>query len=164
MALDEMAWKYNHCQYSFLPHYQLVEHDFESFGSSDIVINPQSPGLIQNVESKGNFRNITKTILVDISVKPGVVENLHMGQSCSASELGSYMVLFKEFSDIFALTYEEIPGIDPSIVVHDIRSYPDAKLVRKKLHQVHPQKETTIKEEIEKLLKARFVYPVPLIN
>ena len=55
-----------------------------------------------------------------------------------------------------------MPRIDPSIIFHDIRTYPDTKLVRQKLRQVHPRKVTAIKEEIEKLLKAIFIYPIPL--
>ena len=55
-------------------------------------------------------------------------------------------------------------GIDPSIVVHEIKTYPMAKPVRKKLRKFHPQKATAIKAEIEKLLKARFIYPIPLIE
>ena len=53
-------------------------------------------------------------------------------------------------------------GIDPSIVVHEIKTYPTAKPVRHKLRQVHPRKVAAIKAEIEKLLKAGFIYPVPL--
>ena len=53
-------------------------------------------------------------------------------------------------------------GNDPSIVVHEIKTYPTAKPVRQKLRQVHPTKATAIKAEIEKLLKASFIYPVPL--
>ena len=67
------------------------------------------------------------------------------------------MTLFKEFRDVFAWTYEEMPGIDPSIVVHEIKTYPDAKLVRQKLQQLHPRKEAAIKEEVEKLLRAGFI-------
>ena len=52
-------------------------------------------------------------------------------------------------------------GIDPSIVVHEIKTYPTAKPVRQKIRQVHPCKVVAIKAEIEKLLKARFIYPVP---
>ena len=55
-----------------------------------------------------------------------------------------------------------MPGIDPSIVVHEIKTYPTAKPVRKKLRQVHPRKAIAIKAEIEKLLKAGFIYPIPL--
>ena len=57
-----------------------------------------------------------------------------------------------------------MPGIDPSIVVHDIKAYPTAKPVRQKLWQVHPRKDEAIKDEVEKLLKAGFIYPVPLTN
>ena len=53
-------------------------------------------------------------------------------------------------------------GIDPPIIVHDIKTYPDAKLVCQKLWQVHPRKAATIKEEVEKLLKVGFIYPMPL--
>ena len=53
-------------------------------------------------------------------------------------------------------------GIDPFIMVHEIKTYPSAKLVRKKPRQVHPRKAAAIKDEIEKLLKAGFIYPVPL--
>ena len=52
--------------------------------------------------------------------------------------------------------------INPSIVVHEIKTYPTTKPVRKKLRQLHPQKSVAIKDEIEKLLKAGFIYPVPM--
>ena len=55
-----------------------------------------------------------------------------------------------------------MPGINPSIVVHKIRTYPTEKPVRQKLRQVHPQKVVAIKAEVEKLLKARFIYPIPM--
>ena len=52
-------------------------------------------------------------------------------------------------------------GIVPKIVEHEITVYPDAKPIRKKLHPVNPRKET-IKVEVEKLLKANFIYPIHL--
>ncbi len=55
-----------------------------------------------------------------------------------------------------------MPGIDPTIVIHEIKTYPDAKSVRQCLHPVHPWKAITIKAEIEKLLKAGFIYPFTL--
>ena len=70
---------------------------------------------------------------VDISMKPGVSENIFIGQNSSPEEVQTYMTLFKEFRDVFAWTYEEMPGIDPSIVVHEIKTYPDAKPFRQKL-------------------------------
>ena len=53
-------------------------------------------------------------------------------------------------------------GIDPSIVVHEIKTYPMAKPIKQKLRQVHPRKAATIKSEVKRLLKAGFIYLVPL--
>ena len=99
---------------------------------------------------------------VDISVKPGVLENISIGENSSYEEFNTYTTLFKEFRDVFAWTYEEMPRIDPSIVVHEIKTYPDANPVCQKLRQVHPRKAAAIKEEVEKLLKDGFIYPIPL--
>ena len=101
---------------------------------------------------------------IDISAKPDTIEHVHVGQNCSVDESKAYKVLFKELCDIFSRSYEEMPGIDPSIVFHEIKTYPTTKPVRKKIRQVHPRKAATIKAEIEKLLKAGFIYPVPLME
>ena len=53
-------------------------------------------------------------------------------------------------------------GIDLSIVVHEIKTYPMVKPVQQKLRQVHPRKVAAIKVEVEKLLKEGFIYPIPL--
>jgi hypothetical protein len=69
-----------------------------------------------------------------------------------------------EFHDVFAWSYEEILGIDPRIIEHEITTYPDTKLVGQKLRPVNPWKAATIKAEVEKLLKAGFIYPVQLMQ
>ena len=53
-------------------------------------------------------------------------------------------------------------GIDPCIVEHEIKTYPNAKPVRQHLRVVNPRKALAIKAEIEKLLKSNFIYPIPL--
>jgi hypothetical protein len=90
------------------------------------------------------------------------VENIFVGADCSPEEIQIYTDLFKEFRDVFAWSYEEMPGIDPKIVEHEITTYPDAKPIRQKLHPVNPKKAAAIKIEVEKLLKAGFIYPIHL--
>jgi hypothetical protein len=51
-----------------------------------------------------------------------------------------------------------MPGIDPKIVEHEITMYLDAKPVRQKLRLVNPKKAVAIKVEVEKFLKAGFIY------
>ena len=53
-------------------------------------------------------------------------------------------------------------AIDPSIVQHEIRTYPNAKPVRQKLRPVNPHKAVAMKAEVEKLLKDGFIYPIAL--
>ena len=55
-----------------------------------------------------------------------------------------------------------MPTIDVRIIVHEIKTYAGAKPVRKKLRQIHLKKATAIKVEVLKLLRAGFIYPVPL--
>jgi hypothetical protein len=105
---------------------------------------------------------IFETIPIKISRNLGIVENVFVGAACSPKEIQTYMDLFKEFRDIFAWSYEEMPDIDPKIVEHEITTYPDAKPVRKKIRPINPKKAVAIKIEVEKLLKVGFIYPIHL--
>ena len=49
-------------------------------------------------------------------------------------------------------------------MIHEIKTYPDAKPIRQILHLIHSQKAIAIKAEVEKLLHAGFIYPIPLTD
>jgi len=91
------------------------------------------------------MENISKTIPINISKTPGIVENVLIRADCSPEEIEIYTALFKEFRDVFAWSYEEMPGIDPRIVEHEINTYPNAKHVQPKVHPVNPKKAPIIK-------------------
>jgi hypothetical protein len=55
-----------------------------------------------------------------------------------------------------------MPGIEPRIFEHEIRTYPNAKPIQQRLRAMNPRKAPTIKEKVEKLLNADFIYPIPL--
>jgi hypothetical protein len=112
--------------------------------------------------SKGKMASISPTFMIDISRILGKVENVYIGVDCSSKEIMIYTKILKELFDVFTWSYEEIPGIDPLIVEHDIKTYPDAKHVRQQFIVVNPRKDPAIKEEVEKLLNVGFIYPVPL--
>lgn len=118
----------------------------------------KTPVLVHEVLSEGNMENITTTMPIDISIKLGIVENIHIGVSCSLDEIRVYTDLFKELCDIFAWSYEEMPDIDPAFLVHEIPTYPNMKYVLQQLCLMHPRKAATIKGEVEQLLKAGFIY------
>jgi hypothetical protein len=57
-----------------------------------------------------------------------------------------------------------MPGIDPNIIVHEIKTNQNAKPVRQLLRPVHRHKVVAINIEVEKLLKEGFVYPMALTD
>jgi hypothetical protein len=157
-VIEDTPWDDGHHRsILFMEQHTLVSYQWISTPST-------VPESAHDVFSEGNLSNISPTIPIDMSIKPGIVENVHIGASCSPDEIVTYTSLFKEFHDIFAWSYEEMPGIDPEIVIHEIKTYPDTKLVRQRLRPVHPRKATAIKLEVEKLLKADFIYPVALTD
>jgi hypothetical protein len=103
---------------------------------------------------EGNLSNISPTIPLDISIKPGVVENVHIGAACSDDEVVTYKAIFQEFCDVFAWTYEEMSGIDPDIVVHEIKTYPDAKPIQQRLRLVHHHKPPLLSSKLKNFLKS----------
>jgi hypothetical protein len=161
LSIDDLPWDDNHHQSSFLPPLEEIQ-DIQSVFPPDVTEALQSLILMTDTLSEGNMGNISTTAMIDISIKEGVVENINLGANCTPDEVVSYIALFKEFRDVFAWSYKEMLGIDPSIVIHEIQTYPDAKLVQQKLRSIHPKKVPAIKAEVERLLKYGFIYHVPL--
>ena len=127
MSLDYLPWKDHHHQSSFLPDLAIVENNITSLVHLEIVDMSKSPILTDDVLSEENLGNITLTMFINILENLGVMENIILGQSCSLNEIKAYMALFKEFYDVFTWSYKEMPRIDPSIIVHEIKTYPDIK-------------------------------------
>jgi hypothetical protein len=163
-VMEETPWDNGHHRSILF----LEQHTLENYQRistlSTVVVISIVPGSAHDMFSEGNLSNISPTIPIDISIKPRIVENVHIGASCSQDKIVTYTSLFKEFHDIFFWSYEEIPGIDPTIVVHEIKTYPGTKPIRQCLLPVHPCKVAAIKLEVEKLLKAGFIYPMALIE
>jgi hypothetical protein len=93
---------------------------------------------MHDIYAEGNMVSISPTVTIDISRTPGKVENVNIGADCSPEEILIYTELFKEFRDVFSWSYEEMPGIDPHIVEHEIITYPYSKPIRQCLRSVNP--------------------------
>ena len=65
-----------------------------------------------------------------------------------ADERGSLLRLLRSYLDVFAWSYEDMPGLDPSIVQHHLPLVPHARPVKKKLRRLHPRWSLQVKEEI----------------
>ena len=74
----------------------------------------------------------------------------------------------RSYLDVFAWSYEDMPGLDPSIVQHHLLFMPYARPVKKKLRLLHPRWSLQVKEDIQKELSVGFIsmvqYPKWLAN
>ena len=132
MTLSERPWEDNHHRSSILP--PLDDEDPPLTSMATEVGSTHSPSTSYGISIEGNLRNISKTITIDISVNPGIMEAITIGAKYTQQEILQYKTLFTEFQDVFSWSYEEMPRIDPWIVVHEIKTYAGAKPMRQKLH------------------------------
>ncbi|KAK8586274.1 hypothetical protein V6N13_082087 [Hibiscus sabdariffa] len=65
--------------------------------------------------------------------------------------------LLHEFQDVFAWTYQDMPGLDTDIVVHKLPTRPDCKPVQQKFRRMRTGMLLKIREEVQKQLDASFL-------
>ena len=75
----------------------------------------------------------------------------------NSEEESALIQVLKEYKDTFAWTYEDMPGLDPTLVEHRLPIKPGAKAVKQKFRRLHPKMTLQVKEEVDKLHKAKFI-------
>ena len=70
------------------------------------------------------------------------------------------MLLLKEFKDVFACDYSEMPGLDPRLVMHMLNVDPKAKLVAQPARIFHIEIKGQIVKGVQKLLAVGFIKPI----
>jgi hypothetical protein len=118
-GLDKPWEDLHHRSYFLLELHQIEAGDFTITMTGDQTC-PINLLATQDIYAEGNMATITATIPINISRNPGIMENVFVGADFSPKEIHIYTDIFKEFRDVFAWSYEEMPGIDPKIVEHEI--------------------------------------------
>ncbi|KAM1611354.1 hypothetical protein ACFX1X_000147 [Malus domestica] len=65
--------------------------------------------------------------------------------------------LLEEFKDCFAWSYHEMPGLDRTLVEHELRIKPGCQPFRQPPRRFSTKVQLGIKDELVRLLKARFI-------
>ena len=106
-----------------------------------------------------------KEVLLDNSnhewkIKIGTLANPAVRQALTT--------FLKSNQDVFAWSHENMPGIDPSVMVHRLNVSPFFPPIRQKKRVFAPERDRAITEEIRKLQEASFIrevyYPDRLAN
>ena len=125
----EPPWEELHHRSYFLPELDPLESEDFRAVLNQRVGSPMVPLSSLGPITDENMENISSTIPINISRNLGTIENVYIGAECSHAEILEYTELFKEFRDIVAWSYDDMPGIDPRFVEHEIKNYPNAKPV-----------------------------------
>ena len=131
MSGVEPPWEELHHRSYFLPELDRLEREDFREVLSERISSPMVPLSSPGAMADGNMANISSTIPISISHDPGRIENVYIGAECSHAKIQEY---------------DEMPSINPRIVKHEIKTYPNAKPVRQRLCAVNPTKHPQLRQ------------------
>ena len=82
--------------------------------------------------------------VINLSHDPGIDKPVSISTSLSAVERACLISLLKEYQDVFACKYDEMPGIDPGLVAHSLNVEPGTKPVVQPARIFHTEVEAQI--------------------
>ena len=131
-----------------------LDHDVE--GLEEVPNLPQDILKALNRESEGSKPNIEEKEVIDLADEGEKEKPIKIRVNFPKDMKDELITLLNEFKEIFAWSYQDMPGLDTEIVVHKIpvKSWP---LVRQALQRMKSEIILKIKEEIEKQLKVGFL-------
>lgn len=104
--------------------------------------------------------HITKSIEIDINEDLTYPKIIYLEYLLDEVDHIKVTILLKKYYKIFAFNYHNMTGMDPNVVVHNIITHLDANTIKQKPHRVNPIQSLQIKDEIWKLINAKFIYPI----
>ena len=84
----------------------------------------------------------------------------NLGIDFTPTEKSTFIKLFKEFKDVFAWTYDDLKTFNPQVMQHIIPIKQESRPFQQILRKYHSSLEPTIKNELNKLLVARIIFPI----
>ena len=84
-------------------------------------------------------------------------KEVKIGITLSPATKKELIDLLQEYNDVFARSYQDMPGLDTDIVVHRLSLREECASVKQKLRRVKPKILLKIKEEVKKQLDAGFL-------
>jgi hypothetical protein len=90
----------------------------------------------QDEGSKPNIEELEVMNLADEGEEPKEVK---IGTHFTIEKKEALIALLREFYEIFAWSYQDMPGLDTDIVVHKIPLKPECKPVRQALRRMKPE-------------------------
>ena len=132
-----------------------LERDIE--GLEEIPNLPRDILEALNTESKGSKSNMEEIGVVNLTDKGENEKPVKIGVNFPKDWKHELIMLLKEFREIFAWSYQDMPSLDIEIVMHRVLVKPECPPVQQALRKMKSQIILKVEEEVEKQLQAGFL-------
>ena len=130
-------------------------YDIDDVGDIDDPLGGQSECDYDTEDRK--VTPITgSTELIDFGT-PNQPREIRIGSSLSPDERSRLIDLLMSYLDVLAWSYEDMSGLDSSIVQHHLPNLPHARPIKQKLRRLYPRWSLQVKEDIQKQLSVGFL-------
>ena len=103
--------------------------------------------------------------LEEVNLGEGSVQQPTYVSTClNAPDRNQLLVVLKKYKDCFAWSYNELPGLDRSLVEHRLHMKPNFKPYKQKPRRMSPEVIQKVNEEILRLLKAGFIRTIRYVE
>ncbi|XP_071926061.1 uncharacterized protein [Coffea arabica] len=138
-----------------------ISHEFDILESeiqneSDSEEESESFSKILEQYEEKPKPNLEETEIINIGTKTEVKKikiSVHLNKG-QRKEMIKFLTMFQ---DVFAWSYDDMPGISTDIVVHRLPTDPNFLPIKQKPRKFKPDMSLKIKEQIEKQLNARII-------
>ena len=113
-----------------------------------------------NIEERRVVAEPTE-VLEDVLLQENDPEKFtRIGTSMKEKAKKDLVQFLRKSIDVFAWSHDDMPRIDPNVITHRLNVHPYSKPVRQKKRVFAPKRDKAIKEEVQKLTIAQFIWEV----
>ena len=124
-----------------------LDHDIE--GLEEVLNLPRDILEALNRESEGSKPNLEEIEVINLAEEGKKEKPVKIRVNFPKEMKDELIALLKEFKEIFAWSYQNMPGLDTKIVVHRIPIKPECPSVLQALRRKKFETIIKIKEEVE---------------
>ncbi|KAL5539170.1 hypothetical protein UlMin_042949 [Ulmus minor] len=124
-------------------------------------LDPREPSMEQHGEPVEELEEIPL-------FEDDLTKTCKIGSSLTGQLRTDLINFLRDHRDVFAWSHEDMPGIDPKVIVHRLNIDPSFRPVKQKRRTFNAERYMAINTEVDKLLKADFIreanYPEWIAN
>ena len=137
-----------------------VPSNFKSYTIQDRRIVLQQPKRVKPEIMGESYDGPEDAKKIDLANPGEEPRPVYIATDLTAEEEELLIATLKEYRDVFAWSYKDLKGVDPTICQHTIPMKDDAKPRKQRPYTYNDNFGRKIKEEIDKLLEAEFIYEI----